>query len=330
MPASASSYRPDVLGPDFEQLTIAQPTDYEGAVCCTLVRHQAAGPLPDRAVLYVHGFSDYFFQRELAEQWAAHGYRFYALDLRKYGRSLLPHQRPNNVRNLHEYFPDLDAALATIQREGHQTVVLNAHSTGGLIGALYAEVGARRDALAALVLNSPFFAMNQPWLLRHIGVPVVAALGRALPNVFLPGKLPESYGQSLHRNFQGEWEYHLPWKPIEVFPITMGWLRAIAAGHRAVARGLHVAQPVLVLHSARTVRRYHPLNDEFFEADAVLNVEHIRTLAPRLGPHVTVCAIEGGMHDLVLSRPAVRAEVYRQMFQWLGKVLPATTALQND
>ncbi len=30
--------------------------------------------------------SDYFFQTEMADQFNQHGYDFYALDLRKYGR----------------------------------------------------------------------------------------------------------------------------------------------------------------------------------------------------------------------------------------------------
>ncbi|GAA4375621.1 alpha/beta hydrolase [Hymenobacter koreensis] len=317
-----SAYVPDVLGPDFEQCNITQPDDYEGGVRCTIVRRRHPQAAISRAVLYLHGFTDYFFQRELAEQWLQHGYHFYALDLRKYGRSLLPHQRPNNVRDLREYFPDLDAALDVLQAEGCKTVVLNAHSTGGLIGALYAHTGARRTALAALVLNSPFFEMNQPWLLRRVGIPLVARVGAVLPNLPLPANLPRSYGQSLHNSQRGEWDYHLPWKPLEVFPVNAGWLRAIRAGHRQLAAGLRIAQPVLVLHSARTVRRYHPFSDEYFEADGVLNVKHIQQLAPRLGPHVTLCAIEGGMHDLVLSRPAVRAEVYRQLFAWLAEMLP--------
>jgi len=43
---------------------------------------------PARVLLYVHGWSDYFFQTELARYWHAQGAAFYALDLRKFGRSL--------------------------------------------------------------------------------------------------------------------------------------------------------------------------------------------------------------------------------------------------
>ena len=41
-------------------------------------------------MLYVHGFSDYFFQTALADFFAARGLAFYALDLRKSGRARRP------------------------------------------------------------------------------------------------------------------------------------------------------------------------------------------------------------------------------------------------
>ncbi|MEK8226237.1 alpha/beta hydrolase [Oerskovia sp. M15] len=46
------------------------------------------GGLRRRAVLYVHGFVDYFFQAHLGDAFEEHGYAFYAIDLRGYGRSL--------------------------------------------------------------------------------------------------------------------------------------------------------------------------------------------------------------------------------------------------
>ena len=69
-------------------------------------------------MLYVHGFVDYFFQTHLAEFFTARGYDFYALDLRKYGRSLLDHQTPNFCRDMSEYFPEIDAAVRIIRDGG--------------------------------------------------------------------------------------------------------------------------------------------------------------------------------------------------------------------
>ena len=97
----------DVLGAPYTAETIGFPPDDEGPVVATLVRRPAdrEGPMAKRAVLHVHGFADYFFQSEYAEWWTARGYDFYALDLRKYGRSLRPHQTPNYIADLRSTSP---------------------------------------------------------------------------------------------------------------------------------------------------------------------------------------------------------------------------------
>lgn len=319
----SAAYTPDPLGPEFEQRTLPQPPDYEGPVRSVLVRYRPAAGAAAPAVLYVHGFNDYFFQRDMAAEYAAQGYRFYALDLRKYGRALLPHQHPNNVRSLTEYYADLDAALAVIRAETTGPLVLSGHSTGGLIVALYAQ--ARPAAgLAALVLNSPFLDLNQPWFTR-MAVPLFTSLGAVLPNLRLPGSLPETYGHSLHRAYRGSWDYNLAWKPNRVFTINAGWLRAIRQGHQQVRRGLHLALPVLVLHSDRTARGRR-WSDDFQRTDIVLDVNHIRLLAPRLGSRVTLQAVEGGIHDVFLSAPAARAAAYQAVFEWLRQVLEPIVA----
>ena len=131
------NYAPDILGAGYEQLTLNFPDDYEGKVVATLVRKKATQPT-QKAVLYIHGFLDYFFQTEMAEQFNAHGYDFYALDLRKYGRSKLPHQIFYNVLDLNEYDAEITQALEIIGQEKHTQVLLAGHSTGGLTATLYA------------------------------------------------------------------------------------------------------------------------------------------------------------------------------------------------
>src|SRR5437764_5655757 len=132
-------WQPDRLLAGFEALELEFPADYDGPVVSTLVRLPAANA-PRGAVLYIHGFSDYFFQRHMAERFAAEGYAFYALDLRKYGRSLRPYQHPNFCKNINEYYTDLTRAIDEIGAP----ILLAGHSTGGLVCALYAHEGERR------------------------------------------------------------------------------------------------------------------------------------------------------------------------------------------
>ncbi|GGK38410.1 alpha/beta hydrolase [Pilimelia terevasa] len=312
----------DLLGPPYEKTTITLPPDDEGPVVATLVRRRAARPTT-RAVLYVHGFVDYFFQTHLADYYADRGWDFYALDLRKYGRSLLPHQTPNFCRSLTEYRPELDAAARLIRDDdGHDRLLLLGHSTGGLIGALWAHARRAERIVDGLVLNSPFFDFQAPWLLRRPVLGALAGVGRARPGqVFLPGLTPH-YGESIHASRRGTWAYDLAWKPLRGFPIRAGWLGAIRAGQRRLRAGLAIDVPVLLTMSDRSYlgSRWH---DDVTSSDAVLNVAHMARWAPQLGRHVTLVRIAGGLHDLTLSAPPVQAEVFAEWGRWLGAYLEA-------
>src|SRR5258705_6128126 len=136
-----SAWRPDVLLPGFEALELGFPDDYDGAVVATLVR-LPAGDAPRGAVLYVHGYTDYFFQRHMAERFALEGYAFYAIELRKHERSLRPHQHPNFCKSIAEYYADLTRAIDEIGAP----VLLAGHSTGGLVCTLYADECERQGA----------------------------------------------------------------------------------------------------------------------------------------------------------------------------------------
>ncbi len=67
------NWQPDVLGSPFENIIVDGGRDYSGRVQCVVIRLLAHDV--DKAVVYVHGFSDYFFQRQMAEKFAAHGDR---------------------------------------------------------------------------------------------------------------------------------------------------------------------------------------------------------------------------------------------------------------
>src|SRR4051812_45150830 len=179
----------DVLGPGYEAIELPLGSDFEGEVVATLVKRLTPGG-SRRAVLYVHGFVDYFFQTHLADFYVERGFDFYALDLRKYGRSLLPHQTPNFVRSLEEYFPELDEAVRII-RADHDVLLVNGHSTGGLITALWADRVNGQGLVDGLFLNSPFFDINAPAAVRRVGAGLVRVLSGPRPLAKLPMSVTE-------------------------------------------------------------------------------------------------------------------------------------------
>lgn len=311
--ALAEGWRPDILD-GFEMKYIEQPDDYTGHVRCSLVRKCAKAP-GRRAILYVHGFSDYFLQKEMGAMFAANGYDFYAVDLRKYGRSLLPGQRLFQVRDLHEYFADIDSAIEVIKEEGHDEIVLLGHSTGGLTTSLYMSEHPS-PLVKALMLNSPFLDWNLPSLLKDVAMPVVSSLGRFFPNVRVRQKPDAGYAESLHKIYGGEWDYRRDWKPDVLPDPDLGWVRAIDRAQRELRRRA-IEVPILLMHSEESVKS-GDTKEKYSRADAILDVEDISRYGCRLGSDVTEVAFPGGLHDLALSRKKVREEMYRTMLAWLA------------
>ncbi|WP_309648607.1 alpha/beta hydrolase [Nocardioides sp.] len=306
---------PDILGDPWLSETFTLRPDSEGEVVATMVSHRSTGGNRG-AVLHVHGFADYFFHTEYARWWIERGYDFYALDLRKYGRSILPHQTPNYVADLREYDEELgEAWLRITQRDGHNQVVASAHSTGGLVLPLWLD-RVRPRGLAALVLNSPWLDLQGGAAARVIGTPLIKQVGARQPMREIRRNVTGLYGRSLHHQHEGEWDFDLQWKPLMSFAVYAGWLRAVRHGHAELQRGLDVECPVLVLSSDRSSQPM-VMGEDVHSTDIVLDVEQIRRWSTALGRHVTYVAIPGARHDVVLSRPEPRARVYDELGRWL-------------
>jgi alpha-beta hydrolase superfamily lysophospholipase len=315
----------DILGAPYRVRIIDLPDDDEGRVVATLVSRRAPQP-SRRAVLYVHGYCDYFFQTHLADYYTANGWDFYALDLRKYGRSLLVHQTPNFARSMADYFPELDEAVRIIRTEdGHDTVLFNGHSTGGLIGSVYTHARVPQRPFDGLFLNSPFLDFNTSWMVRRGLAPVISTIGVVRPYRPFTVAAPGIYGRSLHTSLDGEWDYDLAWKPLGSVPARFGWLRGIRAAQLRVRQGLSIDVPILVGHSDASYKK--PLWDESAHlADAVLDVADIIRWAPRLGREVRLLQIPGAKHDLTLSKQPARDQLFAELGDWLATVFPASRA----
>lgn len=313
----------------FWSRTLTFRDDYDGPVTATLIRR----PLMRSktcAVLYVHGYVDYFFQVHLAtffERTLNPGCDFFAVDLRKYGRSLPPgYKYPNYVRHLNEYYPEITHALETIRGEGYTWVLLNGHSTGALVAARYLQDGPHAAWVNAAFLNSPFLDFNDgngswfgdlfaklfAWFSSHGGgtSPVSRWYARSL-------LIRSAACQDCH----GRWTFDTRLKPLDGFRVYHRWVGAIARAHGEVRKG-GITQPILILHSARSNKGAGPeWREEFRRADLVLDVEDMTREGPKLGEHVTIRPIDGGVHDLVLSDPDAQALVFDQVTAWL-RTLP--------
>ena len=367
-PAPSDHWRQDVLGTDYESRTIPLMDDDAGPVVATLVRYRghassapssssaapALSPAPTTSptdthsarseatpqaprfvLLYIHGRNDYFFQSELAEDIVGCGGAFYALDLRRYGRSLRPGQRMGFVSNLSLYDEDIAEALDLIREDYPDLpLVLMGHSTGGLLATLWAN--RHPGALDGLILNSAWLEMQTMASMRSAVAPILERIASRNPMWAVPGgDGPDHYGRSLREGRNAldaplpdslaaypddpavkGWSYALEWKRPGSYPAYAAWLEAILDGHENVASSVHLDIPVLSMMSTSSY-----FGEEFtetvFSSDVVLDREVILERSARLGPLVTMASFPG-KHDLLLSDPQVRAEVYETMNRWIG------------
>jgi len=340
MAMSDSDWKPDILGDGYGQrvLQLGNDPDGEGTVEAVLVRREPRpGEEARGVVLYVHGFTDYFFQADLADFLAARGLPFYALDLRKCGRARRPGQTAHYVSDLALYDAELDRALEIIT-EAHPglPVTVVAHSTGGLIVPLWlarrlagrrvagvvggadGRAAAKATPVAGLALNSPWLDLQGSPVLRGPMTQAMRLLAKVAPFRVIPLKTGV-YGQTLHVSGTGEWDFDVRLKPLAGFPVTFGWINAIRRGHAQVHRGLDIDVPVLVLRSARSLpsATYTAMSDR---ADLVIDAAQIGRWAGSLGTRVTDVPIEGARHDVFLSLAEPRTHAYEALDAWLAGI----------
>jgi alpha-beta hydrolase superfamily lysophospholipase len=328
----AAAWEPDVL-PGYWQQTfdLGADPDGEGRNFATLVRRGQADS-PDstaNTVLFVHGFTDYFFHTELAARFAAKGFSFYALDLHKCGRSWREGQTPHFTSDLASYDTELERALKVIATEtGRANVLICAHSAGGLIVSLWLDRLRRRCltntmSVAGLVLNSPWLDLQGAAILRNPATnAALRAASRLDKYAVVRSPTEGGYGTTLHRDYAGEFDYNLKWKPIGGFPVTVGWLNAIRRAQACLHRGLEVAVPNLILRSDHSVREVND-PDVIQRGDAVLDVAQIARWAGCIGNRSTVVPIVDAKHDVFLSLLDVRQAAYRELDDWLDWYLRA-------
>ncbi|WP_394937927.1 alpha/beta hydrolase [Psychromicrobium sp. YIM B11713] len=334
--ATRAQWEQDFLGPGYQKLTLDLDSDEEGPVVATLVRHRPKRkPVPDRSwwqrvvelkpsesshpeevVLYLHGWADYFFQTELAEFFTERGINFYALDLRKYGRSLREGQSEGFTEDLAIYDEDLAAALEAIGADlGHDCRIhLLAHSLGALIATLWAD--RHPGILSSLILNGPWLELQGSRFLRQIATHLVDPFVRSDPKRVFNHPDMTAYWQSVSSTAHGEWDLDPRWRPANSFPFRAGWIKAVLNGHAQVSKGLSIQAPILMLLSEKTLIQAD-WSEQMQGVDAVIDVQQMAKLGLQIGHRVMVNRYSGGLHDIFLSRQSVRDAAYADIGHWM-------------
>lgn len=303
------------LNKDYSSRTIQLAPDYEGEVTAVLTSSNF-NVGNRKSVLYLHGYIDYFFHPHLGEKFNANEFDFYALDLRKYGRSLLEHQHPNYCKNIEEYYEEISIALREIQNASN-SIYLLAHSTGGLTASSYMNNGEERNLIDGLILNSPFLDFNQTKFEKLASYFVAKIISDISVYSKISGALSRAYAESIHKDFYGEWNFNRDWKPIKGFPTYFKWVVAIATAQKKLEES-NIIVPILIMHSSDSIKISN-FSKDALSKDVVLNIEDIKRVGSKLGDKVTLSKIDNALHDVFLSPEAVREDAFDKMFTWLSK-----------
>ena len=338
------AWGPDVLGDAFEQLTLPLKDDSEGEVVATLVRYlpnpettprrgfwhrlgfvseNNTAPIAQGTdVLYIHGYSDYFFQTHLAEYWRELGASFFALDLRKYGRSIRAHQTRGYIDSLATYDEEIEAALAQMgQGKGespHRKLVLMGHSTGGLVLSLWADRNPGRASV--VILNSPWLEYQLTAAVRTMAAPVIGFQARVNPKAPMANIDLGHYFRTVSNTRDGEWNVNVDWRPEHGFTVRAGWLNAILAAHARIASGLNIDVPVFTLLSTTSLLTPHWSN-EMAQADVAIDVNIVAARVHQLGKVTSIARIPNAMHDVFLSKKPAREKAFAELTTWLKAYL---------
>lgn len=335
-PPPSGLWVPDILGTPYSCRTLELLDDEEGPVVATLVRKTRHNPR--FILLYLHGRNDYFFQTELSETIDHSGGAFYALDLRKYGRSLRPWQTIGYIDDLSAYDEDISAALDLIRLDHPDLpLIVMGHSTGGLIAALWAY--RHPGACTGLILNSAWLDLQKYASMKPALKGVLDRVAARSPHAPVIGAGSDTYSRSLSGGWEQSgfplperleayrddpavrgWVYAPEWKRPDSYPVPAAWLAAVIRGQEEIEKNAHIDCPVLSMTSTRSVldEKWSP---DVFSSDIVLDVNAIRKRAVNLSDCVTMARLPG-KHDLATSDPDVRADYYAIITRWLRAVCP--------
>jgi alpha-beta hydrolase superfamily lysophospholipase len=226
------------------------------------------------------------------------GYAFYALDLRKHGRSLRPHQHPNFCKNIAEYYPEITRSIDVIGAP----VLLAGHSTGGLVARSTRTKAAPRSGARPVARTARSSTGTCP-----TGAARSCTWRRRSGASFRSSTTRRRCCRTTRRRCSTRLGIRHPLKPVPGFPVYYGWLGASPTRKRRCTPASIVRCPVLAMHSD--------------EADIVLDWRHIGALVALARPRRqrAVLPRRDARCDVVAARDPRRG--FRQLFSWAERAV---------
>tara|TARA_A100000164_G_scaffold268535_1_gene240439 strand:- start:743 stop:1846 length:1104 start_codon:yes stop_codon:yes gene_type:complete len=272
-----------------------------------------------KALLWVHGFNDYYFHFNIGDMLVNdYDTDIYAITLRRYGSTI---KKDDNLLfytdDLDEYLEDIDICFNKILNNNYDKIIMYGHSTGGLTSTIYCDRGTYKKKINGLILNSPFFDLNDSpfmeWILKNI----IYYLGIINPKFQLSGNDNTQWNATSEETLE-RFYFNPEYKLRGNSPIYAGWIKAVHYYQNKIHnREININVPAIVLYSNKTLK--YPVQDD---GDNVLDVNEINKYSNYLGGtnEVVEYIIKNATHDVLCSEDKPRDKAISIMMNFIKNI----------
>ena len=277
------------------------------------------------AILFVHGFNDYFFNYKLIIDLLLY-FDVYAITLRRYGSTIKKDDEKLFYTNdLNEYIEDIDNCIPKILEGNYKNIFLVGHSTGGLTSTLYCHKGKYKDKIKGLILNSPFFDLNHSSLMEFFLKYIIYYIGIIYPTFKLASSNDDYYNTTNEETLK-RFYFNPKYKLRGISSIYAGWIKTIVYNQSLIQnKKINLKIPILVLYSDKTISL-----DKMEKGDNILNVKEINKYSDFIGSNVTEYSIKDATHDVFTSEEEPRNKAIDLFHEFIVKNMDKLVRLSKN
>jgi alpha-beta hydrolase superfamily lysophospholipase len=270
-----------------------------------------------KALLWVHGFNDYYFHFKIGDALVNEfDTDIYAITLRRYGSTI---KKDDNLLfytdDLEEYIEDINICFNQILNNDYEKIIMYGHSTGGLTSTIYCDRGMYKNKIDALILNSPFFDLNDSGIMEWVLKNIIYYIGVINPKFQLSGMDDTQWNATSEETFE-RFYFNPVYKLRGNSPIYAGWIKTVHYYQNQIHNGdININIPILVLYSDKTLK--YPEQDK---GDNVLDVNEINKYSDLLGKNVTEYIVKDATHDVFCSESKPRNNAMSKMLKFLKSI----------
>ena len=257
----------------------------------------------ENALIWIHGYNDYYFHFHVGNELLKNGYDVYAITLRNFGKIAKDRRYIHYVKSWNSYFEDINNSLQWITKnKKHKKFVLYGHSTGGLISTIYMNEGKYKNIFNGLILNSPFFDFYGSDLEEFMIKYIFYYIAYIFPTFVASSGSNKIYKVPFYKNMLKRYHFNQNYKLTYPSHVFVSYLQNAAYQQNRIQNNkINISKPILVLHSEKSTR-WPECNDN---TDCVLDVNEIKKYSKLIGNNVKLQSLNGAIHDVLLSKDKI-------------------------